>query len=199
MPASAGLVLLATPVTMLLFEHGSFDASAVRQTAGMVRMFGLCGVGLLRHSDRSPRLLRGRRSSQPARDEFVGMVINLSLDLILMWPLGGPGLALATAISSTVQFGLVTWLFQQRVGRLDWHDLRRSGATDLSRRRRHVDRLRTRCRLLPRGSRMAPTTRECPRPDGCGLGVYFGLARAFKMSELALLFRGDASVAPPPG
>jgi hypothetical protein len=31
------------------------------------------------------------------------------------------------------------------------------------------------------------------------LGVYFGLARAFKMSELTLLFRGDASVEPPPG
>ena len=60
-PASAGLVLLARPLTILLFEHGSFDAEAVRQTTGMVRMFGCavwayCGI-----PDRAPRLLRRRR------------------------------------------------------------------------------------------------------------------------------------------
>ena len=57
---------------------------------------------------------------------FVGMAINLSLNVILMWPMGGAGTALATAVSSIVQCGLVLWLFQQRVGRLDWRALRRS-------------------------------------------------------------------------
>ena len=42
-PASAGLVVLARPLTILLFQHGTFDDEAVRQTTDMVRMFG-CAV-----------------------------------------------------------------------------------------------------------------------------------------------------------
>lgn len=108
---------------MLLFEHGSFDADAVRQTAGMVGMFGCavwayCGI-LIVH--RGFYAVGDRRS--PLVMSFFAMIVNLSLDLILMWPLGGPGLALATAISSALQFALVAWLFQERVGRLDWRDL----------------------------------------------------------------------------
>ena len=63
----------------LVFEHGSFDASAVRQTAGMIGMFGCavwayCGI-LIVH--RGFYAVGDRRS--PLVMSFVGMVINLSL------------------------------------------------------------------------------------------------------------------------
>ena len=198
-PASAGLVLLARPVTILLFEHGSFDASAVRQTAGMVGMFGCavwayCGI-LIVH--RGFYAVGDRRS--PLAMSFVGMVINLSLDLILMWPLGGPGLALATAVSSAVQFGLVMWLFQQRVGRLDWRDLRRSALQTCI----AAAAMSIVCALVaacfPAGTAWHQRLASVFVPMVAALGVYFGLARAFKMNELTLLFRGDTSAKTPPG
>jgi putative peptidoglycan lipid II flippase len=191
-PASAGLVLLARPITILLFEHGSFDAAAVQQTTGMVRMFGCavwayCGI-LIVH--RGFYAVGDRRS--PLAMSFVGMVINLSLDLILMWFQGGPGLALATAVSSAVQFGLVVWLFEQRVGRLDWRDLRRStlqtctAAVAMS----IVCALVAEC--LPPGPTWHQRLASVLAPMAAALAVYFGLARVFKMGELPLLFRADA-------
>ena len=178
-PASAGLVLLARPVTILLFEHGSFDASAVRQTAGMVGMFGCavwayCGI-LIVH--RGFYAVGDRRS--PLVMSFVGMVINLSLELILMWPLGGPGLALATAISSAVQFGLVTWLFQQRVGRLNWRDLRRSAYRLVS----PLLPCRSFAHSLPPASPWVPRGTNDSRVS---------LSRCLRRSESILVWRGPS-------
>jgi putative peptidoglycan lipid II flippase len=188
-PASAGLVLLARPLTMLLFEHGSFDAAAVRQTTGMVRMFGCavwayCGI-LIVH--RGFYAVGDRRS--PLAMSFVGMVINLSLNVILMWPLGGPGLALATAVSSVVQFGLVAWLLQERVGRLDWRDLRRSALQTCT----AAAAMSLVCVLVAHwfraGHSWSQRLTSVLVPMTASLAVYFGVARLFKMGEIALLFR----------
>jgi putative peptidoglycan lipid II flippase len=189
-PASAGLVLLARPVTMLLFEHGSFDTEAVRQTTGMVRMFGCavwayCGI-LIVH--RGFYAVGDRRC--PLVMSFVAMVVNLSLDLILMWPLGGPGLALATAVSSALQFGLVAWLFQARVGRLNWRDLWRSTLQTCV----ATLAMSIACVLVaqyfPAGHTWGSRIASVFAPIAAALAVYFGLARLMRMSEIGLLFRG---------
>ena len=196
-PSSAGLVILARPLTILLFEHGSFDADAVRQTTAMIRMFGCavwayCGL-LIVH--RGFYAVGDRRS--PMVLSFVSMVVNLSLNLVLMWPMAGPGLALATAVSSALQFGLVVWLFQQRVGRFDWRDLRRStlqtcvAATAMS----------LACALVaarfPTGPSWQQRLLSVFVPIVGSLAVYFGVARIFGMSEIALLFRPDRGADPP--
>ena len=189
-PASAGLVVLARPVTILLFEHGSFNAEAVRQTAGMVRMFGCavwayCGI-LIVH--RGFYAVGDRRS--PLVVSFVAMVVNLSLDVILMWPLGGPGLALATAISSALQFGLVAWLFQERVGRLDWRDLWRSTLQTCA----ATAAMSITCLVvawqLPAGHTWGQRIASVFAPIMASLAVYFGLARLMRMSEIGLLIQG---------
>lgn len=197
-PASAGLVLLARPVTILLFEHGSFDAGAVNQTTGMVRMFGCavwayCGI-LIVH--RGFYAVGDRRS--PLVLSFVGMVVNLSLNVTLMWPLGGPGLALATAVSSALQFGLVAWLFQQRVGRLDWRDLRRSTLQTCA----AAVAMSIVCALVaerfPPGPSWSHRLMSVFVPMAASLAVYFGIARVFGMGELALLFRPSRTAPGPP-
>jgi putative peptidoglycan lipid II flippase len=189
-PASAGLVLLARPVTMLLFEHGSFDADAVRQTTGMVAMFGCavwayCGILIVHRGFYAV----GDRQT-PMVMSVVAMIVNLSLDLILMWPLGGPGLALATAISSALQFGLVAWLFQERVGRLDWRDLGRSTLQTCA----ATLAMSIICVLVaqqfPAGNSWSQRVASVFAPIAAALAVYFGLARLMRMSELGLLFRG---------
>jgi len=192
-PSSAGLVLLARPVTMLLFEHGSFDADAVRQTADMVGMFGCavwayCGI-LIVH--RGFYAVGDRRS--PLVMSFFAMIVNLSLDLILMWPLGGPGLALATAISSALQFALVAWLFQERVGRLDWRDLGRSTLQTCI----ATLAMSIVCMLvawqIPAGHSWGQRLASVFAPIAASLAVYFALARLMGMSEIGLLVRGGQS------
>jgi putative peptidoglycan lipid II flippase len=188
-PASAGLVVLARPVTILLFQHGSFDDEAVRQTTDMVRMFG-CAVWaycalLIVH--RGFYAVGDRRS--PLSMSLIGMAINLSLDVTLIWPMGGGGLALATAISSIVQCALVLWLFELRVGRLDWRSLRQSclqiGAATFA--------MTIVCLLVamlcPPGHSWAQRLLSVGAPVAASLAVYFGLARALGMDEISLLFR----------
>jgi putative peptidoglycan lipid II flippase len=188
-PASAGLVVLARPVTILLFQHGSFDDEAVRQTTDMVRMFG-CAVWaycalLIVH--RGFYAVGDRRS--PLSMSLVGMAINLSLDVTLIWPMGGGGLALATAVSSIVQCALVLWVFELRVGRLDWRSLRQSclriSAATLA--------MTIVCwlvaMLFPPGHTWGQRLLSVCAPVAASLAVYFGLARAIGMSEISLLFR----------
>jgi putative peptidoglycan lipid II flippase len=188
-PASAGLVVLARPLTILLFQHGTFDDEAVRQTTDMVRMFG-CAVWaycalLIVH--RGFYAVGDRRS--PLLMSLVGMAINLTLDVTLIWPMGGGGLAMATAISSIMQCGLVLWLFELRVGRLDWRGLRRSclqtGTATAA--------MTIVCLLVlafcPTGHSWAARLCRVGAPMGASLATYFALARAFRMEEIGLLFR----------
>ena len=100
LPASAGLVLLANPLTALLFQHGAFDAEDARQTANMISAYGTavwayCGLlivhrGYYAVGDRKTPLYVG----------LAAVVLNLVLNLTLIWFLGGQGLAIATAVAA---------------------------------------------------------------------------------------------------
>jgi putative peptidoglycan lipid II flippase len=192
-PASAGLVVLARPLTILLFQHGSFDDEAVRQTTDMVRMFG-CAVWaycslLIVH--RGFYAVGDRRS--PLTMSLIGMAINLSLDVTLIWFMGGGGLALATAISSTVQCALVLWLFELRVGRLDWRGLIRSGAQIAVATTAMTVACLVVALVFPPGQTWSQRLLSVGAPMAASFAVYFGLARAFGMSEISLLFRWQRS------
>jgi putative peptidoglycan lipid II flippase len=187
-PASLGLVILARPLTELLFKHGQFDAGAVAQTAGMIRMFGCavwayCGLLIV---NRGFYAVGDRRS--PLVMSFWGMVVNLSLDLTLMWSLGGPGLALATAVSSALQFALALWIFERRVGRLDWRGLRNSTLKTCT----AAAAMGLACALvaqaMPDGLSLSDRIVRVFAPIAASLLVYFGLARVLRMDELRTLF-----------
>ncbi len=125
-PASIGLVILADPLTDLLFRHGAFDEEDAIQTAQMIRAYG---IGVWAYS----ALLIVQRGyyavgdrATPLRVGILAMVCNLMLSFALIWSLGGQGLALATAISAMLQVVLITWGFQWQVGHLEWRSLRRT-------------------------------------------------------------------------
>jgi peptidoglycan biosynthesis protein MviN/MurJ (putative lipid II flippase) len=103
--------------------------------------------------------------------------------------MGGGGLALATAISSIVQCGLVLWLFELRVGRLDWRALTRScmqicGATIVM----TVTCLSV-AQYFPPGPTWIERLLSVGAPVGASLVIYFALAAILGMSEMELLFR----------
>ncbi len=118
-PASAGLVLLARPLATTLFEYGEFNAEDTARTAGMIAAYG-CGVWaycgqLILY--RAFYALDDRTT--PLRVGLLSVVVNLVLNLTLIWPLGANGLAYATTISATMQVVMLTWLIQTRAGQVD--------------------------------------------------------------------------------
>ncbi|MEX2285926.1 MAG: murein biosynthesis integral membrane protein MurJ [Planctomycetaceae bacterium] len=122
-PASLGLVLLAHPLTVLLFQHGQFDDDATRQTAGMIEAYSFavwayCGLLIVHRAYYAV----GDRIT-PLRIGMVAVALNLVLNFTLIWFLGGRGLALATAVSAIVQIVLVIRLLERRIGPLNWRAL----------------------------------------------------------------------------
>tara|TARA_Y100001934_G_C12354133_1_gene777140 strand:- start:505 stop:2163 length:1659 start_codon:yes stop_codon:yes gene_type:complete len=101
-PATAGLILLAEPLTSLLFRHGAFTGTDIQRTAQMVAAYG-CGVWAY---STLPIIIRGFYAAEDSQTPFrLGMVVivtNALVDLICIWQLGETGLAYASAAVATL-------------------------------------------------------------------------------------------------
>ncbi|MCH8828160.1 MAG: murein biosynthesis integral membrane protein MurJ [Planctomycetes bacterium] len=122
-PASVGLILIAEPLTALLFQHGAFDAADVQQTSEIIRYYAsavwaYCGLLILHRAFYAV----GDRLT-PMRVGLIAVALNFVLNLTLIWILGGGGLALATAIAALVQLAGLILLIEKRIGRMDWRPL----------------------------------------------------------------------------
>jgi putative peptidoglycan lipid II flippase len=122
-PAGIGLAVLAEPLVRLLFEHGHFTAD---DTARAARITACYAMGVWAYCA-SHVLVRGFYALGDAITPVkiaAGMVgLNLTLNLLLIWPLQEAGFAVATSISATVQVLLLLRTFSRRAARLDWHAL----------------------------------------------------------------------------
>jgi len=190
-PASVGLICLAGPLADLLFRRGEFTRENSLQTAGMIWAYGCgvwayCGVLILQRGYYAV----GDRMT-PLRIGLFGIVFDLALNLTLIWPMGGIGLALSTAISAIVQFSLIAWLVQERVGRLDWESLRRAaGRAGIASAAMSAACLAARW-MFPGGDGLAANGMAVLVPFAAALIVYFSIARWLDMSEMWLLFWRD--------
>ena len=125
-PASVGLAVLGTPIIVLVFEGGEFDAVSTRNVSWALGFFA---VGLVGHSALE---ILGRAfyamhdTWTPAGAAIIAVLLNGVLGLVLPslferagWmPIGG--LALATAIAALVEAGLLVVRADQRLGGLDF-------------------------------------------------------------------------------
>jgi putative peptidoglycan lipid II flippase len=102
-PAALGLVLLREPVVRVLFEHGKFDAQAVRETTPLVALgaLGIPFFSLATLATRGFHALKDTRT--PVRVATWTFIVNLGLTVALMSPLGTPGLATANLCASVFQ------------------------------------------------------------------------------------------------
>jgi putative peptidoglycan lipid II flippase len=125
-PASVGLVILADPLTDVLFRHGAFNEEDAIQTSQMIRGYGygVWAYSALLIVQRGYYAVGDRAT--PLRVGLLAMICNLALSFALLWPLGGQGLAYATAISAIFQVVLTTWGFQWQVGKLEWGRLNKT-------------------------------------------------------------------------
>ncbi len=123
LPASAGLWLLAEPLAVVLFQRGHITETNARQIAEMIAAYGLgvwafCGLLIVQRG----YYAIGDRIT-PLKIGLSVMVVNLTLNLTLIFWIGGRGLALSTSLCGILQFGLCLLFIQSRVGRLPWWSL----------------------------------------------------------------------------
>jgi putative peptidoglycan lipid II flippase len=101
-PSSVGMIVLATPITRLLFQRGAFDATATAITASCVQMYALGLAFQAVHPILGKVFYAFKDTVTPL---LVGLGIvgaNMAGNIVLSRYLGAAGIALATSITVTV-------------------------------------------------------------------------------------------------
>ena len=117
-PASVGLIVLATPIVQLLLERGHFLRSDTLATASAVQCYAIGLIGFSAARIASPVFYALRRSRLAVILSTVTIVVNLVLSVILVRWIGFRGLALATSLAAIVHGWLSLVLLRRQLGRI---------------------------------------------------------------------------------
>jgi len=100
LPAAVALVVIPWPIVVVLFERGIFDRASSEATALALMAFagGLPAYVLVKVLQ--PAFFAREDTVTPFRMAVVTVAANIALSLILFWPLGHVGIALATTLSA---------------------------------------------------------------------------------------------------
>ena len=190
-PAGAGLVLLAHPLSRLLFEHGHFTPEDTLRTSRMVACYG---AGVWAYCA-TPVLVRGFYALgdriTPVKIGSAMMGLNLVLNLTLVWPMAEAGLAVATSAAAMGQVILLVLFFSRTKVALDWRSLgataaRAVGATILMTAASGVALVG----VQSPGADLVGQLAQVGVPTAVGLAVYLIAYRAFHGRELKMMFSG---------
>jgi putative peptidoglycan lipid II flippase len=118
-PATIGLIALAEPIVALLLERGNFRPYDTAATAAALIFYspGLLGYSAVKIA--SPSFYSLRDSRTPVIVSVIAVLINLTINLILVRVMGYRGLALGTALAAMVNAGALLWLLRRRLAGLD--------------------------------------------------------------------------------
>lgn len=118
LPATAGLMALALPLTSVLFVRGRFSYAMARPTAWTLIGFcsGLWAAGGVRQVQQVFISLEDTRT--PVKVSALALVTFAAAGLLLYRPLGTLGLALAVSLASSVNFVALIVLLRRRLGAL---------------------------------------------------------------------------------
>ena len=114
LPAFAGLVLSAGPVIRGALQYGAFSPADAVASAQALSAFALGLPAYILIKVLVPGFYARADTRTPVRIALVAMLVNLVLNLILVWPLAHVGLALSTAASAWVNAGLLWWTLHRR-------------------------------------------------------------------------------------
>ena len=116
-PASVGLMVLRYPIIRLLLERGEFrhgQSVSMTATALMFYAAGLVFYGSVKCV--APVFYSLKDTRTPVKTAVTAMLSNIVLNIILMQFLGLGGLALATALSSSLNLTLLLRHLRRRLG-----------------------------------------------------------------------------------
>jgi putative peptidoglycan lipid II flippase len=115
-PSAVGLVVLAGPVVVGLFERGAFDHRASLMTADALRFYALGLFAFSMNKVLTNGFYALHDTWTPVRLAVEVVIMNLVLSLILMWPMRIGGLALAAAITNSLNAYRLSRRLSQRLG-----------------------------------------------------------------------------------
>ncbi len=118
-PATLGLIVLATPIVRLLFERGSFTPADTLATAAAVQLYAVGLVGYSVVKIVSPTFYAMGRSRTPAAVGVAAVLLNAVLSVAAAPVLGYRGLALSASVASLFNAATLAWLARGALGGLE--------------------------------------------------------------------------------
>jgi len=184
-----GLIMLCRPLTALLFQRGEFTAEMTTRTADVVAAYavGMCAYFALHLLTRAFYSL-GRQGT-PALVGGCMVVVNLALNLALVWPLQEAGLAAATSVSAALQVLVLLVLLRRRVELTGFGEMARGAGKTV---------VATACMtaavwgvlaLTGPGQGLVMKAVRVLVPAAVGAGVFTGVAALLGSAELKALYR----------
>ena len=113
-PATIGLVMMAEPIILTVFQRGEFTVESANFTAQGLRAYivGLLGFMLIKVL--ATGFFSRQDTKTPVKVGVIAMAVNMVFNLLLFFPLAHVGLALATAISATVNASLLFIMLRKK-------------------------------------------------------------------------------------
>ncbi|MCH8001425.1 MAG: murein biosynthesis integral membrane protein MurJ [Proteobacteria bacterium] len=114
LPAAVALVVVSWPIVIVLFERGAFDRASSEATALALMAFaaGLPAYVLVKVLQ--PAFFAREDTVTPFKMAAATVAANVALSLILFWPLGHVGIALATALAAWLNTVLLAVALRRR-------------------------------------------------------------------------------------
>ncbi len=106
-PACAGLVLLAEPLIITLFQRGEFDAFAASQSALSLIAYGSGLIAFIAVKILAPAFLSRGDTKTPVKVGVIAMISNVFLNIIFAYYFAHVGLAVATSVSAVINASLL--------------------------------------------------------------------------------------------
>lgn len=120
-PASAGLIVLATPIVRLLYQTGKFTSADTSATAVALIFYslGLFTQSAVQHLTRAFYSLQD--TATPVRVGLLTVAANIGMSawFVQVARLGHGGVALAFAITSLLDMVFLIWLLKPKLGHLN--------------------------------------------------------------------------------
>jgi putative peptidoglycan lipid II flippase len=117
-PSAVGLLVLAGPLIATLFHSGEFGARDVEMASLSLMAYSLGLVAFMGIKVLAPGYYARQDMKTPVRIAVIALVVNMVFNLILMFPFGHAGLALATTIAAITNASLLLrGLLKERIFR----------------------------------------------------------------------------------
>jgi putative peptidoglycan lipid II flippase len=189
-PASVGLVLLAHPITRLLFQAGNFTAE---DTDRVTRVIYYYAAGVWANCA-WPVLVRGFYALNdyrtPVRVGVWVVGLNLVLNLTLIWWFAEVGLAISTTVATIVQLSILAVLFSRQRASLDWRRLSITVLRTILAAAVMAGVVNFALARLPSGGGMASQLIQVGLPIILGAAAYCGAYLLLGGRELGMLWSG---------
>lgn len=117
-PVSVITMVLSGPIIRILFERGAFDqySTAITSSALFFYAIGLFAFGGIKILVSAFHAMQDTKT--PVKIAAGCLLINAALNFLLMWSMKVAGIALASSIGAVVNFFLLLWFMNKKIGGL---------------------------------------------------------------------------------